>query len=158
FGGTYLIPRPGQPGCATAASTATFRCTFSRIAPLTDDQFTVTYDRPFRDGRDRVAVRWFYDDGETQRPYGTAGTLAFPSGSIQRNRFISINHTHLISSRQTNEFRAGYNRFNSSFAPTDVISLDNIGATRPNKSSIPGMYFFNIVGLFSLGTGVNDDR
>ena len=71
---------------------------------------------------------------------------------------MSINHTHLISARQVNEFRAGYSRYNSSFAPTDLIGLKDVGATRPNEGAVPGIYFFSITGLFSLGTGVNDDR
>jgi hypothetical protein len=159
YGGTFLIPRPGQGGCGNPSSpTGTFRCTFSKIAPLEDDQYTISYDRVMRDGKDKLAVRWFYDDGAVTRPYGTASSLAFPSGSIQRNRFISISHTHLISSRQVNEFRFGFSRFNSSFIPTDSIGLADIGATRPNEGTFPGMYRIAIDGLFQVGTGVNDDR
>jgi len=159
YGGQFLIPRPGQTGCPVPASTAaSFTCNFSKIVPLRDDQHTATYDRFFRDSRDKVAVRWFHDDFEAQRPFGAGGSLPFPSGSIQRNRFITASHTHLFSPRQTNEFRFGFSRFNSSFAPTDLIGIDAIGATRPNKSELPGIYQFSITGLLSLGTGVNDDR
>jgi len=42
--------------------------------------------------------------------------------------------------------------------PTDLVNLSDIGATRSNISSVPGMYRINISGLFSVGTGVNDDR
>jgi hypothetical protein len=111
-----------------------------------------------REGKDRLSFRWFWDNGDVVKPFGTAGTLAFPRVDLQRNRFFSIAHTHLIGSRQVNEFRFGFNRFNSSFSPTDAVSLSDIGATRPNASETPGMYFFTISGLFSLGTGVNDER
>ena len=159
YGGQYFIPRPGQGGCQTpAAGAASFRCSFSKVARLEDNQYTITHDRMFRDGRDRLAGRWFWDNGGTQRPFGTAGSLAFPSQVIQRNRFASLTHTHLIGTRQTNEFRFGFNRFNSSFAPTDLLNLDAISANRPNKSSVPGIYFVSLTGLFSFGTGVNDDR
>lgn len=159
YGGQFLIPRPGQGGCLNPTSAlGSFRCTFSGVAPLTDNQFTISYDRIMREGKDKLSVRWFYDNGGTARPFGTAGVLAFPSTSVQRNRFVSVTQTHLISPRQVNEFRFGFNRFNSSFAPTDLINLNDIGATRPNQGSVPGIYFFSITGLYSLGTGVNDER
>ncbi len=159
YGGTFLIPRGGQPGCPTpAASAASFRCVFSKITPLTDTQYTITYDRDIRGGKDRISGRWFYDNGQTNAPYGTAGGLAFPQQRTQKNRFASLSYTHLISPRQVNEFRAGFSRFISGFVPTDLVSLQDIGATRPNSSVFPGIYFFSITGFFSLGTGVNDQR
>src|SRR6185369_15395909 len=42
--------------------------------------------------------------------------------------------------------------------PTDAINLSDIGATRGNSDIFPGMYQATITGLFSIGTGVNDDR
>src|SRR5712691_7899541 len=40
YGGGFLVPRSGQPGCPTATSaTATFKCTFSGVAPVIDDQY-----------------------------------------------------------------------------------------------------------------------
>jgi hypothetical protein len=159
YGGTFLIPRSGQPGCPAPATGGTsFRCTFSKVIPLNDDQYTVSYDRQFRGGKEKLSVRWFFDNGEGTKPYATASTLAFPQAQIQRNRFISIGHTHLLSPRQVNEFRFGYSRFNSAFAPTDSVSLADIGATRPNISSVPGIYRIGVTNLFTLGTGVNDER
>lgn len=159
YGGTYLIPRSGQNQCQTATGpTATFRCTLSAIAPLTDNQFTTTYDRPWREGKDKITARFFYDNGQVQKPYGTAGSLAFPQGNLLHNRFISLTETHMFSSRQVNEFRVGFSRFNQIISPTDIVGLKDIGATRPNISSVPGMYFISISGLFSVGTGVNDER
>src|SRR5690349_15296278 len=41
----FLIPRSGSTGCKTATSaTATFTCSFSGVAPITDNQYTVSYD------------------------------------------------------------------------------------------------------------------
>jgi hypothetical protein len=159
YGGTFLIPRSGQPGCLAARSAiGTFTCTFSAVAPVTDNQFTISYDGPMRGGKDKLGVRWFYDNGNVVKPFGTAGKLAFPQANPLHNRFLSIAHTHLFSARQTNEFRFGYTRFNQSFTPTDLVTLADIGATRPNASTVPGIYFFDITGLFTLGTGVNDQR
>ncbi len=159
YGGDFLIPRSGSGGCGTAASpTATFNCAISGVIPVLDNQHTITYDRIMRDGKDKLTGRWFWDNGSAVKPYGTAATLAFPSTNIQNNRFFSLNHTHIFNPSVINELRAGYSRFISSFAPTDSIEVGEIGATRPNAAEVPGIYFFSITGLFSLGTGVNDER
>src|SRR5262249_4463871 len=52
----------------------------------------------------------------------------------------------------------GFSRFISSFAPQDIVNLSDINATRPNSSTVPGVYQVTITGAFSLGTGVNDER
>jgi hypothetical protein len=164
YSGQYFIPRPGQPGCQSAAggTTGSFRCAFSQVAPITDNQYTISYDRFFRNGSDKISGRWFWDNGDSLRPYGTmglsSGHLAFPQASIQKNRFLSLTHTHIFSPTVVNEFRFGFNRFVSSFVPNDPINLNNIGATRPNEADVPGMYYFAITGLFSAGTGINDER
>lgn len=158
YGSGFAVPRPGGGGCATSPVTGTFRCVFSAIIPVLANQHTITYDRHMRDGKDVVSWRWFWDDGAAARPYGTAASLAFPSDSIQKNRFTSATYTHTFGPNVTNELRGGYSRFISSFAPTDSIGLADIGATRPNIASVPGVYFFSITNLFSLGTGVNDER
>lgn len=159
YGGAFLIPRSGQAGCATATSaTGTFRCNFSGIAPIVDDQYTITYDRSWRGGNDKLTGRWFFDDGGVQRPFGTAGTLAYASAVDQKNRFLTLSHTHLFNPRVVNELRFGFSRFLSTFAPEDHVNLADVGASRPNSADVPGLYFIAISGLFSLGVGVNDER
>jgi Carboxypeptidase regulatory-like domain len=163
YGGTFLVPRLGQPGClktsaATANQPANLKCVFSAVAPVSDTQYVVSYDRSFFSGKSKVSGRWFYDNGNTNAPFGTASTLAFPQLSIQKNRFATISHTHEISNRQLNVFRFGFNRFISSFAPTDLVKLSDVNATRPNSGTVPGIYQVSITGAFSLGTGVNDER
>lgn len=159
YGGTFFIPRPGQGGCQTPTSaTGTFRCIFSAVAPIVDNQYTISYDKPWRDSKDKISGRWFFDNGNSIRPFGAGGSLGHPTTSIQNNRFLSLSHTHIFSSTKVNEARFGLSRFISSFAPEDIINLSDIGATRPNASDVPGVYNLSISGLFSFGTGVNDDR
>ena len=155
----FLVPRPGSSGCRTAATvTGTFTCSFSAVAPITDNQYTISYDRIMRDGKDKVSGRWFWDNGAVDKPYGTASTLAFPRTDTQQNRFLSITETHVFSPSKINEIRLGMSRFIFANIPTDVINLSDIGATRGNSDLFPGIYQVTIVGLFSFGTGVNDDR
>jgi hypothetical protein len=159
YSGSFLVPRSGQGGCKTATSlTATFSCSFSGIAPIRDNQYTVSYDRVMRDGKDKISGRWFWDNGAAAKPYGTASTLAFPRTDTQLNRFLSINETHVLDATKVNELRLGFSRFIFANIPTDAINVADIGATRGNSSQFPGIYQFSITGLFSVGTGVNDDR
>jgi hypothetical protein len=156
YGGTFLVPRAGQPGCAVSG--ANTKCVFNGVSPESDNQYSIVYDRPFFNGKSKVSGRWFWDNFNAQLPFGTASTLAFPEGLVQNNRFATISDTHEISNRQLNVFRVGFSRFVASFVPTDKVNLTDVNATRPNASSVPGIYQVTITGGFSLGTGVNDDR
>src|SRR5205085_1918110 len=69
-----------------------------------------------------------------------------------------ITETHIFSPSKVNELRAGYSRFIFANVPTDMHDLTEIGATRGNSDQFPGMYRVSVTGLFSTGTGVNDDR
>src|SRR5437773_3315044 len=163
YAGQFLVPRPGgaDPAnrCLTpTTATGTFRCSFSTVSPIYDNQYTISYDRSWREGKDKISGRWFWDNGAVTKGYGTASTLAFPRTDTQFNRFLSITQTHVFSSSKLNELRLAFSRFLFANIPTDSISLSDIGATRGNSSQFPGMYRVAITGLFQVGTGVNDDR
>jgi hypothetical protein len=156
FGGQFLIPRAGQKGCAISGQN--LKCIFRGVAPQSDTQYSTVYDRAFFGGKSKVSGRFFYDNGNATLPFGTASTLAFPQAQVQNNRFATISETQEISNRQLNIFRFGFSRFIASFVPTDLVNLAAINATRPNLSTVPGVYQVNVSGAFSFGTGVNDDR
>ena len=162
YGGQFLVPRSGDTGCKTATGIGTFNCSFSGVAPIEDNQYTISYDRIMRDGKDKISGRWFWDNGAVVKPYGTASgtppSLAFPRTDTQQNRFLSITHTHVFSPSKINELRLGFSRFIFANIPTDIINLSDIGATRGNSDIFPGMYQVAITGLMTIGTGVNDDR
>ena len=163
YAGQFLIPRPGGADPTNrclfpTTATGTFRCSFSTVSPIYDNQYTISYDRSWREGKDKISGRWFWDNGAVTKGYGTASTLAFPRTDTQFNRFLSITQTHVFSSSKINELRLGFSRFLFANIPTDSISLSDIGATRGNSSQFPGMYRVAITGLFQVGTGVNDDR
>lgn len=163
YGGQFLIPRVGQAGCGAVSGAGidnpgSFNCQISAVGIFTDNQYTITYDRPMRGGKDKLTGRWFWDNSSALKPYGTTSTLAFPRADVLNNRFISLSETHLFSAAKVNEFRVGYSRFLQRNTPTDSVSLQQIGATRPNIADFPGIYQLSLAGLFSLGIGVNDDR
>lgn len=163
FGGNFLVPRPRQGGCGgtligPGGTPAGFNCVFASIAPIVDNQYLISYDRDFRNGNDKISGRWFWDEGDVAKPFGTDTSLTNPRTDTQWNRFLSITHTHNFSSTKVNELRAGFSRFIFANIPTDTHDLTEIGATRGNSAQFPGMYRVGITGLFSIGTGVNDDR
>ncbi len=158
FGGQFLVPRVGQSGCGsvTGGATGTFRCNFSAVAPIRDNQYTVSYDRSFRGDKDKITGTWFWDEGSVAKPFGTDTTLTNPRDDFQWNRYLSITHTHLFSARKVNELRLGYSRFLFGNVPTDTHQAADVGA-QPN-GAFTGLYRVAVTGTFSLGTGVNDDR
>ena len=166
YGGSFLIPRFGQGGCGTtlsgvtATNPGTYTCQFSAIAPIYDNQYTISYDRMMRGGKDKISGRWFWDNGAVNKPYGTASNLAFPRTDTQFNRFLSLTETHIFSPAMVNELRLGFSRFSFANIPTDIVNLSDIGASRGNSSQFPGIYHFSISGVFpnGVGTGVNDER
>jgi hypothetical protein len=163
YGGRFLIPRVGQSGCGAVTGSGTnnpgsFNCQFSAVGNFTDNQHTITYDRWMREGKDKLTLRWFWDNSFALKPYGTSSTLAFPRSDVLNNRFVSISETHVFSATKVNELRLGYSRYLFRNTPTDSVSLHQIGASRPNSADFPGIYQFSLAGLFSLGTGANDDR
>ena len=157
YGHQFLIPRPGDCN-KSVGNTATFSCSFSGVAPIEDNQYTISYDRIMRDGKDKISGRWFWDNGAVNKPFGTASSLAYPRTDTQQNRFLSVTETHVFSASKINELRLGYSRFIFANIPQDVVNLSDVGATRGNSDQFPGLYQFTITGLFSVGTGVNDDR
>ena len=159
FGGQFLVPRHGTGGCgSTTNPVGNFTCQFSSIAPIKDNQYLISYDRDFRGGRDKISGRWFWDEGDVVKPFGTDTTLGNPRTDTQWNRFLSLTHTHTFSATKVNELRAGFSRFIFANIPTDTHDLTEIGSIRGNSGQFPGMYRVGITGLFSIGTGVNDDR
>jgi hypothetical protein len=162
FGGQYLVPRNAQSGCGSgSAGSATsfpgsFNCAFSSVAPIRDNQYTISYDRSFRGDKDKITGTWFWDEGFVSKPYGTDTSLTNPRNDFQWNRYLAITHTHLFSATKINELRAGYSRFLFGNVPVDTHTSAEIGAA--TNGNFPGMYRVSVTGLFSLGTGVNDDR
>src|SRR5208282_1527550 len=88
---------------------------------FTDNQFTETWDRDFRSGKDRLSERFFWSDSETYEPFGADGygiqtggppgvnNMNFPLDVPLHSRFGSITETHLFSNTLVNEFRFGIN-------------------------------------------------
>jgi len=164
YGGTYFMPRPGQPQCSSAVSPpsgsgepATFSCAFSGVSKPKDTQFTIRYDRPWRHDKDKLQIGLFWDNSDTFKPFGTATDLAFPQDNKIQNRFGNVSYIIQLSNRQLNELKFGASRFVFANTPTAEVTLSQVGSTRPDQSTFPGLWEFS-TGINNVGIGVNDFR
>src|SRR5438270_3214309 len=105
--GGYLIP--SIPG--TVGDSGQF--IVSKPGKYTDDQFTTTWDREFRNGNDKLSTRFFFSNAESLLPFGAGGLQASLGGTLAssisatdlnfaydlpvRGRFFNISETHLFS-------------------------------------------------------------
>jgi carboxypeptidase family protein/TonB-dependent receptor-like protein len=159
--GTFCIPTlAGTPGPRTPTGTTLFLGpTLAAALPGTyfENQFTYKLDKQV-DVNDKVTGSVFTSNFHSRQPFGNGSSLPFAETFPNTNRFIKVGWTRTLSPRAVNEVRLGFNRFSFKRIPTEPISLADVGATRGNSSLIPAAYRISISGLFSLGTGVNDDR
>jgi hypothetical protein len=132
----------------------------SKPGRYTDDQFTTTWDREFRGGKDKLAARFFFSNSESFLPFGAGGlqaslgaTLAssinatdldFPYDLPINARFLSIDETHLLSPAMVNDFRFGYVRINNSLQNIPPVTASALGIDRPTNSVTNSIYKFTL--------------
>jgi hypothetical protein len=152
--GGYLFPAL-QGNLGTSAPFIT-----SRTGRYTDDQFTATWDREFRNGNDKLGARFFFSNSESFLPFGAGGlqaslgaTLAssinatdldFPYDLPIRARFLSIDETHLFSPAVVNDFRFGYVRINNSLQNIAPVTATDLGIDRPTNNVTSSIYKFTL--------------
>jgi hypothetical protein len=158
--GAFCLPTlPGTAGF-TGASINTGTIARSLPGTFRDDQFVTTMDKQ-AGVNDKFSGRVFFSDNNIQEPFSTdGGSLPFAEGLPGSNRFIKAGWSHIVSISMINDFRFGFSRYTFAQAPTEPITLSDIGATRPNASEVPAAYEVNVTGggSFSIGTGLNEAR
>jgi Carboxypeptidase regulatory-like domain len=170
--GGFLFPSvPGTPGVAVTFNPTTGTCTYAvNSAPFavtnpgkfTDDQFTANWDRDFRNGKDRLAFRFFWANSDTFQPFGadsfqvqtggapTPNNLNFPLDIPLHNRVSSITETHLFSNTLVNEFRFGINVISDKLHNVPPVTNTQVGINLPTANGDPNIYRFTF-GAFAFG-------
>jgi Carboxypeptidase regulatory-like domain len=171
--GGYLYPAPTNVISTTPCGTLV---PFAVSSPgrFTDNQFTTTWDKEFREGRNRVSFRFFWSDSEQFQPFGgdsygieTGGSaspsnLNFPLDIPLRNRFGSIAETHVFSSSLVNEFRFGVTVISYAFDNVPIVTAQQYGINRPTNNFTPDIYRFSLASfqfgpyLTQLQSSLND--
>lgn len=162
-GGGWLIPSlaPSDPNNPQAGAAFNFSCP----GKFTDDQSTSSYDREFKDGRDKISGRFFLSNFRSFLPFGagnvpttpgeslTFGDLNFPLDMPVRNRFLSATETHVFGPRVVNEFRFGFQDLSSRTVSDSIVTADQLGIVRPSNNVTDDIYRIQLVGM---GIGPND--
>ncbi|MBI1790278.1 MAG: TonB-dependent receptor [Acidobacteria bacterium] len=119
-----LLPRPNIAGAATGSN-----YTASSALARDQDQFSVKIDHRFSD-RDTIFGRYTFQDDRRLEPFSQGNLRTVPGfGDIVpafRTNAV-IGHTHLLSSRLINEFRAGLNRNSPNFLNVEFANPDSFG-------------------------------
>jgi len=162
-GGGWLIPSLPPINPANPAAGAAFN--YSRPGKFDDDQFTTSYDRQFKDGRDKISGRFFFSNFHSYLPFGagdvpnapgedlTFGALSFPLDLPVHNRFLSATETHVFGPRVVNELRFGFLNLQSQTVNQSVVTASQLGIVRPSNNATADTYRFDLLGL---GIGPND--
>ena len=132
----------------------------SKPGKYTDDQFTTTWDREFREGKDKLGARFFFSNSDSFLPFGAGGlqaslgaTLAssinatdldFPYDLPINARFLSIDEIHLFSPAVVNDFRFGYVRINNSLQNIPPVTATDLGIDRPTNNVTNSIYKFTL--------------
>lgn len=154
-GNGYLYPLPNVPAGTAAGAVVPF--TVSEPGQYTDDQFTTTWDREFRDSRDKLSGTFFFQNFQSNVPFGAGGLTASLGGSISsgdlnfpyqlpvHDRVFSLTETHVFSPVLVNEFRLGFVRINNSDINVPPVTAQEAGIDRPTNNLTDNIYKFTFV-------------
>ena len=153
-GGGWLFPSvAGTPGFTQTPNGPSLNygpLVITDPGKFTDNQFTETWDREFRSGKDRLSERFFWSNSDTFEPFGadsfgiqTGGlpgtnNLNFPLDIPLHSRFGSITETHVFSNSLINEFRVGVNIISDKLNNEAPITGAQIGINLPTATGVNG--------------------
>jgi len=154
-GNGYLYPLPNVPSGTNAGTVVPF--TTSIPGTYTDNQFTATWDREFRNSNDKLSARFFFQNFQSDVPFGAGGLQASLGGSISsgdlnfpyqlpvKDRVFSLTETHVFSPSLVNDFRLGFVRINNSDINVPPVTASQADITRPTSNLTDSIYKFTFV-------------
>jgi hypothetical protein len=153
-GGGWLWPTvPGTAGFTSTSNGPVLNYgpfILSTPGKFTDNQFTQTWDREFRSGKDHLSERFFWSDSDTYEPFGadsfqiqvglpsTPNNLNFPIEVPLHSRFGSLTETHIFSNRLINEFRFGINIIGDKLNNQAPVTGAQLGINLPTATGPEG--------------------
>ena len=147
--GGYLYPLPTNVPASTPCLTSV-PFVVTDPGKFTDNQFTLNWDREFRNGKDHISERFFWSNSDTFEPFGadsfgiqTGGlpgtnNLNFPLDIPLHSRFGSITETHIFNNSLINEFRAGVNIISDKLNNQPPVTNSQVGINLPTATGVNG--------------------
>jgi hypothetical protein len=151
----YLYPLPNVPAGTPTGTVVPF--TTSIPGSYTDNQFTTTWDREFRNSQDKLSIDFFFQNFQSDVPFGAGGLTASLGGSISsgdlnfpyqlpvNDRVFSLTETHVFSPTLVNDFRVGFIRINNSDINVPPVTASQVGIDRPTNNLTDSIYKFTFV-------------
>ena len=151
----YLFPLPNAPAGTAAGTVVPF--TTSIPGSYTDNQFTASWDREFRNSLDKLSGRFFFQNFQSDVPFGAGGLTASLGGSISsgdlnfpyqlpvKDRVFSLTETHVFGPTLVNEFRVGFVRIANSDINVPPVTASQAGIDRPTNNLTDNIYKFTFV-------------
>ncbi|HKY27574.1 MAG TPA: TonB-dependent receptor [Pyrinomonadaceae bacterium] len=141
-----LIPTPQADGRYSGWALSHFQ----------EDQFNSNIDYRINE-KNWLATKFFFADAPwTLAMFNGPNVPGFDDERQLNHRLISIQNIHTFSSKVVNEARAGYNFVRNNSFPEQPIKDSDVGISRPNAASFPGLPLIRIApnarGL-TFGTG-----
>lgn len=161
-GGGWLIPSLPPINSKLPLDQQQSRLSVSHPGRFRDDQFTTTWDRNFHGGSDVLRASFFFSNFHSFLPYGAGnlgsqfgaaispGDLDFPVFLPVHDRTVTIAETHTFSSRLVNDFRFGYVRIANDTDNVPLVSLSDLGISRPNSNFDTNIFRFELAS-FQMG-------
>jgi len=147
--GGYLFPLPTDAPTNTPCGTGV-PFVVTDPGKFTDNQFTLNWDREFRNGKDRLSERFFWSNSDTFEPFGAdsygiqtgwqpgVNNLNFPLDIPLHSRFGSITETHVFNNSLINEFRFGVNIISDKLNNVPPITNGQAGINLPTATGVNG--------------------
>ena len=150
--GQFLIPTPQANG----------RYFGSAVSEFTENQFNANIDYRFND-KNWLSAKLFWANAPFYLALpsfrGTGANVpGFGTDQAGNVRTVAIQDVHSFSSRTLNELRLGYNTHRNYISPSQPINDADVGITRSNANTYPGLGLLRIApgaGGITLGTPTN---
>ena len=125
---------------------------FQQQQPTDDQHFNARTDFQLTSS-DSLFVRYTFHDSEKLAPFEVS-IEGFDSDLSSRNQYLTVEETHLFSSRLLHTAQFAYNR--GAYTSNSVASIPELAAAPPLIPGRPNMGRINIRGLTSFGTDTAD--
>jgi len=154
--GGLLVPSgscAGVAGCTGPGSIGLLVLSLPTI--YNEDQESVSVDRTlFKNNH--ISGQFFYANFTQFAPTGGGVSLGQGQNSPGSNNHGAMTDTHTFTAHLLNEFRGGYTNIKSYTLATENVTVGDIGMSKWDGSSYPGIPSLSVSGLLSFGgIGVN---